>query len=99
MNQLLLGLQISDTALSETLKEKEALEESLSCFGNVHFIHKTFEQAKAHLRSDTNKYKRDKEKIRDLLHRMIEVFRSDKLYCDPHALIKSDKKQRSLSYL
>ena len=99
MRQLLSELSINDKARIENRREKEDIEESLSCFGNVHFIHKTFDQAKAHLKADSNRYKRDKEKIKELLDQTVKVFHSDKLYVDPVDEIKSEKKLRSLEHL
>ena len=50
------------------------MEVKLACYGNIHFIHKTFEQVKAHLKNDTKRYKKDKHKIKAILDQFVQIF-------------------------
>lgn len=100
---LILDLSSKSNSLITELLEKESKEEELACYGNIHFIHKTFDQVKAHLKSDIKRYKKERHKIKSFLDEIVEMFKGIKgdskmymRYLDggPHA--KQQKNMRAL---
>ena len=81
-NALIADLNAKDSFLIEQLKQKESKEQELACYGNIHFIHKTFDQVKSSLRTDIKRYKRDKHRIKEFLDQMVDIFDSGCLYSD-----------------
>lgn len=88
-NALILDLNAKDNYLIQQLKEKEGKERELACYGNIHFIHKTFEQVKTSLRTDIKRYKRDKHKVKEFLDQIVDIF--------DHGTLVSDKTDQKTS--
>jgi hypothetical protein len=98
-NALILDLNAKDGFLIQQLKEKEGKERELACYGNIHFIHKTFEQVKASLRTDTKRYKRDRHKIKEFLDQIVDIFENGCLYSDKTVSKKSKTNLTALEFL
>lgn len=98
-NALIADLNAKDSFLIEQLKQKEGKERELACYGNIHFIHKTFDQVKGSLRTDIKRYKRDRHRIKEFLDQMVDIFQSGCLYSDKTQYKKSRANLTALQFL
>ena len=98
-NALIADLNAKDSFLIEQLKQKESKERELACYGNIHFIHKTFDQVKGSLRTDIKRYKRDRHRIKEFLDQMVDIFQSGCLYSDKTQYKKNKANLTALQFL